>query len=160
MQQYLSPRRHLTWSRLPEFLLLTRSAHEICYPNVFELPIGNVDDNDISLKHALAREVEEETGLGVSRVIAELPNLLYHPEKQVLNGDGTARSIRKSCVQLKFVVEVEGDVIRVNLDEHSVRVWATRREVEGLEMTDGMRSVVVNPLTWKESHTDQFWKSV
>jgi hypothetical protein len=32
----------------PRILLLKQSTHEIYYPNVFEVPSGNVDDNDIS----------------------------------------------------------------------------------------------------------------
>lgn len=131
-------------------MLLKRSAHEIYYPNVFELPSGNVDDSDASLKHALAREVKEETGLHVSHVLAQLPDFTYHTEKRVLAEDGTASLVKKTCVQLNFVVEVDGNDIQVNPDEHSVGVWATEEEVRGLEMTDGMRSVVANALAWRE----------
>lgn len=40
--------------------LLKRTADEIYYPNVFELPSGNVDSSDLPLMHALVREVKEE----------------------------------------------------------------------------------------------------
>lgn len=131
-------------------MLLKRSAHEIYYPNVFELPSGNVDDSDASLKHALAREVKEETGLNVRHVLAQLPDFTYHTEKRVLTKDRTASLVKKTCVQLNFVVEVDGNDIQVNPDEHSVGVWATEEEVRGLEMTDDMRSVVANALAWRE----------
>jgi 8-oxo-dGTP pyrophosphatase MutT (NUDIX family) len=52
-------------------LLLKRAAHEIYYPNVFELPSGNVDETDPTLGHALAREVKEETGLTIASVLSE-----------------------------------------------------------------------------------------
>ena len=134
-----------------KILLLKRSAHEVYYPNVFELPSGNVDDNDASIKHALAREVKEETGVNVSCVIAELPEVLYSTDKQVATADGTTKLVRKTCVQLNFVVEAEGNVISVNPEEHSVGVWASEEDLDRLEMTEGMRSVVKNAMAWKES---------
>jgi len=73
-----------------------------------------------SLKHALAREVEEETGLNISRVIAELPTSCTRQRSRCQVVMEQAQSIRKSCVQLNFVVEAEADVIHVNPDEHSV----------------------------------------
>lgn len=136
----------------PKILLLKRSTREIYYPNVFEIPSGNVDDSDISLKDALAREAKEETGLDVKRVIAELPEYPYHTDKLAHNANGTAQLIRKSCVQLNFVAEFEGDEIQVSPDEHSVGLWATRKDVKGLDMTDGMWSVVVDALAWEESN--------
>ncbi len=137
-------------------LLLKRSVHEVDYPNVFELPSGNVVESDLPLKHALARKVKKEMGLDVTRMIAELPEFFYHAEKQALNADGKAYFVQKSCVQLNFVAGVEGDLIRVNPDEHSVGMWATRKDIEGLDMTDGMRGVDLNALTSKDSHTDEF----
>lgn len=64
--------------------------------------------------HALAREVEEQTGLSVSRVVAELPNFLYQREKRVLNAERRAQSIRRICIELNFAAEIEGDLIHVN----------------------------------------------
>lgn len=142
-----------TKGHTPNILLLKRSANEIYYPNVFELPSGNVDVNDPSIMHGLAREVVEETGLRMTRVIAELPEFLYSTEKHTRDEDGKLTTLRKSCVQLNFVVAVDGDVIQVSPEEHSVGEWATRERVMELDMTEGMRSVVINALDWKGTHT-------
>jgi 8-oxo-dGTP pyrophosphatase MutT (NUDIX family) len=99
-------------------LLLNRAAHEIHFPNVFELPSGNVDETDPTLVHALAREVEEETGLNITYVLSELlPPFEYETSKMV-----GGVQVSKSCVQVNFVVEVEGDEIVVNPEEHAVGI--------------------------------------
>jgi 8-oxo-dGTP pyrophosphatase MutT (NUDIX family) len=119
-------------------LLLKRAAHEIYYPNVFELPSGNVDDTDPTLGHALAREVKEETGLTITSVLSELlPPFEYKTSKAV-----GGVQVSKSCMQVNFVAEVEGDEIVVNPEEHSVGTWAEVDELEGLEMTDCMKGLV------------------
>jgi len=119
-------------------LLLKRSEQEIYYPNVFELPSGNVDNSDQSLAHALAREVEEETSLKISCVTGELsPPFEYETSKMV---DGV--TITKQCIQDNFLVEVEGEEILPSPEEHSVGIWAAEDEVDGLEMTEGMRKLV------------------
>jgi 8-oxo-dGTP pyrophosphatase MutT (NUDIX family) len=119
-------------------LVLKRAAHEIYYPNVFELPSGNVDETDPTLGHALAREVQEETGLNITSVLSELLTPFeYETSKMVEDVQ-----VSKSCVQVNFVVEVEDDEIVVNPEEHSVGIWAGADEFEGLEMTEGMRGLV------------------
>jgi hypothetical protein len=52
--------------------------------------------------------------------------------------------VSKSCVQVNFVVELEGNEIVVDPEEHSVGIWAGAHEFEALEMTDGMRVLVKN----------------
>jgi 8-oxo-dGTP pyrophosphatase MutT (NUDIX family) len=121
-------------------LLLKHAAHGIYYPSVFELPSGNVDETDPTLGHALAREVKEETGLTIASVLSELlPPFEYETSKLV----GGVR-VSKSCVQINFVVEVEGDEIVVDPEEHSVGIWAGADEFEGLELIEGMRVLVKN----------------
>ena len=41
---------------------------------------------------------------------------------------------------------MEGDEIVVNPEEHAVRIWAGAEQLEGLEMTDGMRVLVKKSL--------------
>lgn len=143
---------HPSPSTTPKILILKRLATEPYYPNVFELPSGNVDDKDATLGDALVREVKEETGLDVVGVEAELESFTYFTEK-VAGG----QLVRRSCVQLNFVVEVgNGDGkgegwFEVNEGEHSEGRWVSRDEVDGVEMTDGMRGVVKGALAWKEA---------
>lgn len=97
-----------------------------------------MDDSDESLAHALAREVFEETGLVVNTVVEEMmPSFKYETVKTV-----GGREVRKSCVQVNFLVECDGDEVRVNPVEHLTSTWARREEIANLEMTDGMRGLV------------------
>lgn len=64
-------------STSPSILLLKRAAHEPNFPNVFELPSGIVSSDDETLKHALVREVKEETGLYIVKIRAELNPMTY-----------------------------------------------------------------------------------
>lgn len=93
---------------------------------------------------ALTREVKEETGFGVTKVVAELDPFLYFTEKTV-----AGNLIKKSCIQLNFVVEVDGETIQVNPEEHSIGIWAGESDFERLEMTEGMRGVVSGAWKWK-----------
>ena len=97
---------------------------------------------DPTLAHALAREVKEETGLNITYVLSELlPPLEYETSKMV-----GGVQVSKSCLQVNFEVEVEGDEIVVNPEEHAVGIWAGAEQLEGLEMTDGMRVLVKKSL--------------
>ncbi|KAM0332194.1 hypothetical protein ACHAQA_002469 [Verticillium albo-atrum] len=103
-----------------EILLLKRAAHETYYPGVFEIPGGKVDDSDASIRDAVVREVHEETGLAITKIVNSLTPFVYTTEKQV--GEGLrVQIIRRVAVQLSYLVEVEGDGddFAVNEDEHS-----------------------------------------
>jgi 8-oxo-dGTP pyrophosphatase MutT (NUDIX family) len=65
---------------------LKRAPHEPYFPNVFELPSGKVDPDGPTLKHALAREVREETGLDVTKILAELKPMVYITKKTIVDG--------------------------------------------------------------------------
>ena len=119
VQQYFSPRCYLTWERLPG-VCCSNKAHMRSIIRMSLRFLVAMSMTTTSLKHALAREVEEETGLNVSRVIAELPTSCTRQRSRCQVVMEQAQSIRKSCVQLNFVVEAEADVIHVNPDEHSV----------------------------------------
>lgn len=118
-------------------LLLRRAEHETYYPNMFELPSGNVDDTDATLGAALRREVAEETGLGITSVISEMQPFEYVTSKTV---EGVV--VCKICLQLNFIVNVGDYEVKIDPAEHSVAVWADVVDLTRLEMTDGMRSLV------------------
>lgn len=80
--------KSISSKKTPSILLLQRSAHETYLPNVFELPSGKVDQRDLTLEHALTREVKEETGLNVIGILAELNSMIYTTEKPGVDDAG------------------------------------------------------------------------
>jgi len=126
----------------PQLLLLKRSPTENYYPNVFEMPGGNVDSTDATIRDALVREVMEETGLVVTRILDQLPSFIYTTEKVVKVSGGQKENILKKCIQLSFVVLVDGEDFRVNPEEHSTGSWATKEMLLEMNITEDMRRIV------------------
>jgi 8-oxo-dGTP pyrophosphatase MutT (NUDIX family) len=119
-------------------LLVKHAAHEVHFPNVFEFPGGKVDNSDATLGAVVEREMMEETGLKVKNIIREsLPRFAYETEKAV---EGV--KVVKSSLQVNFVVKVEKGQITLNPEEHCEYMWDGVEDLESLEMTDGMRSLV------------------
>lgn len=112
-----------TSSRL---LLLQRSASEDTYPLMYEIPGGHVESDDESIGHAVGRELKENTGLTLKRIVEE-----------------TSKGI---TAQLNFVVELEeGDMkVTMNPEEHQAFGWISEMEIDGYPMTDTIRVVVTN----------------
>ncbi|EHK22884.1 uncharacterized protein TRIVIDRAFT_28838 [Trichoderma virens Gv29-8] len=137
--------------KMPQILLLKRTSHEAYFPNVFELPSGKVDPDDPTLKHALFREVNEETGLGVAEILAELKPMIYTTEKTVTGATGEKDVISKSAIQLNYVVLVSPGDVKLNADEHSESCWASEGELDMLDITDAMRVVIREAFQWASS---------
>jgi 8-oxo-dGTP pyrophosphatase MutT (NUDIX family) len=53
----------------PRLLIIQRSLLEFAMPTKWEVPGGGVDDTDPTILHGLAREVFEEAGLHLTRVV-------------------------------------------------------------------------------------------
>ncbi len=132
----------------PKLLLLKRAAHDPAFPNLFAIPGGHVEDNDLSILHSLKREVFEETTMLVRDVIDQIRSLASVTEKPI---EGKEMGLVKefTSLQLNFVCDVEGWAFKVDPQEHSVGVWADREEAGKLEMSTGMRRVVDNAFRWK-----------
>ncbi|KAM0421270.1 hypothetical protein ACHAPT_010992 [Fusarium lateritium] len=130
-----------------EFPLLKRAAHEAYYPSVFEISGGKVDESDTSMRDALAREVVEETGLTVTRILNSLQPFTYKNEKQT-GQELHIRIIRKVALQLSYLVEVQGDGddFVVNPDEHSEDTWATADGLDAMPITHEMRRIELEAL--------------
>ncbi|PGH26516.1 hypothetical protein AJ80_01830 [Polytolypa hystricis UAMH7299] len=79
----------------PKILLLKRAEHEIYFPGVFELPSGKVEVTDPTIKHALLREMKEETGREVR--------------------------ISKTCIQLNSVVSVSDGEVKILMNIQRAR---------------------------------------
>jgi 8-oxo-dGTP pyrophosphatase MutT (NUDIX family) len=130
---------------------LKRAAHEVYFPNVFELPSGKVDPEDLTIKHALAREVQEETGLDITGIIAELKPMVYTTEKTVVDDTGREILVSKSAIQLNYIVSVSNGDVKLNADEHPESSWATEGELQGLNITSAMRVVIQDTFEWASS---------
>ena len=115
--------------------------------------------------HSLAREVLEETGLRVRRVVEQIDALAWVTvgrEGEEEEEEGTAGG---ASLQLMFVCEVAaggGETtmtteveLRIDAREHSMGCWVDGEEEEveveggGLDMSEGMRRVVEDAFRWK-----------
>ncbi|KAF5530384.1 hypothetical protein FMEXI_13580 [Fusarium mexicanum] len=124
-------------------LILKRAAHEAYYPGVFEIPGGKVNETDPSIYDAISREVAEETGLTILKVVSSLKPFSYTTEKQVGQGP-SIKTIRKVALQLSYLVQVQqGEDFIVNLNEHSEGVWITADKLHTIPMTEEMRKLVL-----------------
>lgn len=123
-------------------LLLKRAAHELYFPNVFEIPGGKVDSKDINIKYAVIREVKEETGLDITEFISELKAMTYTTEKTVVDDNVISNIAVKNAIQLNYVVRVSAGHVRINPNEHSESIWATEGQLDELNITTAMRNVI------------------
>ncbi|KAG8913102.1 hypothetical protein FRC01_004735 [Tulasnella sp. 417] len=116
-----------------QLLLLQRSANEDAYPLMYEIPGGHVEDDDESITHTIGRELKEETGLTLKRVVEEFEGFEYETSKGV-------------TAQLNFMVELEEDELNVtiNPEEHQAIARVSEMEIDGYPMTDAMRVVVTS----------------
>jgi 8-oxo-dGTP pyrophosphatase MutT (NUDIX family) len=106
----------------PRILLLQRAAND-SHPGKWEPPGGAVDDEDLTILHAAARELWEEAGLQACRIGGPVGDPHFFPRS---NGDQICR--------FNFAVHVlsnDGAALRTQLDpnEHQSYVWATEEEV-------------------------------
>ncbi|KAJ2252890.1 hypothetical protein GGI13_003017 [Coemansia sp. RSA 455] len=65
---------------VPSVLLVQRAAHERSYPNEWEIPGGHVDPGK-SILESLSREIYEETGLVVTKVLCMFEGFHYWSTK-------------------------------------------------------------------------------
>ncbi|KAI1329134.1 hypothetical protein F5Y16DRAFT_366803 [Xylariaceae sp. FL0255] len=107
-----------------------------------------VDPEDPSLKHALVREVLEETGLDITNISAELKPMIYTTEKTVVDGVGQEVTISKTAIQLNYIVQVAPGEVQLNADEHSESRWAKEVKLDSLNITTSMRAIIQEALQW------------
>ena len=101
-----------------------------------EIPGGKVDDTDETLLHGVAREVKEETGLEVTRVVRKVGEFGW--------GEYNKRRARH-VVWRKLIFEVEVkslDTLVLEPEEHQDYVFATEEEVMADQTASGI------PLVW------------
>ncbi|KAI9777493.1 MAG: hypothetical protein M1816_004715 [Peltula sp. TS41687] len=106
--------------------MIKRAASEEAFPNAWELPGGHVEESDETMRHAVTREVLEETGQVVEQVVGEIDEMAW---------EGPTTN-----VQLNYVVSVRaGQDVKLNPVEHSAWLWASQGDLHDLYMTPEMR---------------------
>jgi len=105
-----------------EILLCHRSPHRASFPDVWDVPGGHVEPGERGAA-ALARELDEELGIGV----ADLPDL-------------PTRVIRDDALDIDlaiwFVDEWRGEPRNIAPEEHDRIAWLTRSEWETRPLAD------------------------
>jgi 8-oxo-dGTP diphosphatase len=98
-----------------------RGPDRTLFPNYWDIPGGHVEPGEAPLE-ALSREVEEETGWRVRRVVAELG------ETQWTGDDGVPRR------EIDYLVEVDGDLDAPRLEwpDHVEFAWVGPDEIASL----------------------------
>lgn len=113
----------------PRVLLLQRAASDT-NPGKWEPPGGAVDDDDLSILHAAARELWEEAGLRASHIGGPVGEPHFFARS---NGDKICRFI--------FTIHVENEdgaflTARLDPKEHQQSLWATESEVRAGRVGD------------------------
>ena len=114
-------------------LLLHRSATEPTFPSLWEPPGGGVEDYDATILDALVREVKEETGMTVTKILRRIEG----PREDGRHFIPRSLGREGVCERLNFIVEVEMGDVRCDPEEHQGFKWVTLEESEELEMTMG-----------------------
>ncbi len=81
-------------------LIVQRSAND-SMPGKWEVPGGCCDAGDITILHSVAREIHEETGLNVSRIVREIGS-----STRFETGNPRGKRPLKQWLRLSFEVEV------------------------------------------------------
>ncbi|WP_406639663.1 NUDIX hydrolase [Amycolatopsis sp. WGS_07] len=91
------------------------------YPNTWDVVSGHVEDGETPVE-ALAREVFEETGWRLRRIVRDLGSF-HWPDNEGVKVTGAY-----------FLIEVDGDLSRPVLewDKHSRYAWAGAEDLETL----------------------------
>jgi len=133
-------------STKPKILIVKRAPHEDYLPNSWEIPGGKVDEGE-TIATGVARELLEETGLVLTKVVAQMPGMRYTTSKSVVEeASGEEIAIVKHSVQLNFAVEVALGEIKLDANEHVEWMWAGVGEVGEVEMTGLMRECLLRIL--------------
>ncbi|KAH8109378.1 NUDIX hydrolase domain-like protein [Phellopilus nigrolimitatus] len=121
-----------------KILLLKRITKEDEYPDMYELPGGHAENEDATILDDVARELREETGLDVTRVVSEFDEGFEYTTK---------KGISK---QFNFLVEVAGKgepEVVMNPEEHQAYAWvANEEELENYPMSTEMINTVKHVL--------------
>lgn len=106
-------------------LLVQRAAHD-SMPNRWEVPGGAVDNEDLTILHAAARELWEEAGLFATRFTHMVA------EKSGLDPGFVFSNAKRTSTWCRFTFAVEVvtcDTVKLEPNEHQDFLWASEEEV-------------------------------
>ncbi len=115
-----------------KILMVRRAGHDFMSGN-FELPGGGVDEGETITEGAI-REVKEETGLTVSKVLGTFNGFDYSTDR------------KPHVRQINFIVEVDPGEIVLDPDEHDDFTWVDDGNMNDIVMSDSMRRCVKDAL--------------
>lgn len=96
---------HSSGGPAPRLLLVQRAVTERAFPNLWEVPGGSSEATDPTVLHSVAREVFEETGLHLTRVVRQVgKGVEFTSASKSIGGDGAPKPRR---VHLKLTFEIE-----------------------------------------------------
>lgn len=102
-----------------EYLLLRRSAKNKIYPEIWQMITGGIEVDETT-PEAIARELEEETGITEARIyVVPHINTFY------------LAVIDKVCMCPVFLAMVNNKGVKIS-DEHSEYRWVSFEEAKGL----------------------------
>lgn len=113
-------------------ILMARRAEGDFLGGSYELPGGGVDEGETITEGAI-REVQEEIGLTISKVITTFDGFDYSTDR------------KPHVRQINFIVEVKPGEVMLS-DEHDDFVWVDESNVDGVKMSDSMRKCVKDAL--------------
>ncbi|KAF2180577.1 hypothetical protein K469DRAFT_639535 [Zopfia rhizophila CBS 207.26] len=122
-----------------KLLLIQRASDEKAFPNCWEVPGGKVDDDDETLLHAVARELKEETGLDVTKIVRKVAEFGWKEKHKRTAQD-------QSWLKHIFEVEVK-EMKEIVLDpaEHQRYLFVTEKEVVNDKVGDVQLSYITPP---------------
>ncbi|KND91803.1 hypothetical protein TOPH_03460 [Tolypocladium ophioglossoides CBS 100239] len=130
--------RHGSGSHQLLLLLIQREAHD-SMPSRWEIPGGACDHEDATLLHGLARELWEETGLLLRRVVARVTQGSGARGLGKGAEDGAVFVTRRGLrvIKYSFLVDVEQPPeIKLDPNEHQRFLWATEEECRARRVGD------------------------
>lgn len=114
-------------------VLMVRRASGDFLAGSFELPGGGVDEGE-SIEVGAIREVKEEAGLTVSKVLGTFKGFDYSTDR------------KPKVRQVNFLVEVEPGEIALDPNEHDDFVWVDESNLDEVHMSESMRKCVKDAL--------------